>query len=350
MGRVRNMTELPIIDNRQDLARWRASPDLWRAVVQDLARAENVPTPVLAPYETGTNLVVDLDGKLVLKLFPPLHRSQFVSERATLRLLEGTLSIPTPRIVAEGEHDGWPYLIMTRLSGMLGSEVWPILNETEKNRVLLEVGRTIAEVQSVPPGELLSIEPAWPDFIARQIAGCKARHARQGLAPKLLDDLDELLAHAPSIVPLDAPPVILTGEWIPENFLLAEKDGRWGLAAVIDFGDVMTGWHEYDLLGPSAFMCAGKVGRVRSLLDGYGMAPGEVDGAMRRRLLTLTVLHRASDLRNVHIDGWEARISELTDLEEVIWPVEGASPRPTSSKPSPARSKRTRTSRSSTRR
>ncbi|WP_414633679.1 phosphotransferase [Paracoccus marcusii] len=44
---------------------------------------------------------------------------------------------------------------------------------------------------------------------------------------------------------------------IPENLLLTETSTGWKLAAVIDFGDVMTGWREYDLLGPSTFMCAG---------------------------------------------------------------------------------------------
>jgi hygromycin-B 7''-O-kinase len=292
-------------------------------LVQDIARTENVPASVLVPYATGTNLVVDLDGRLVLKLFPPLYRSQFVSERATLRVLDGRLSVPIPQIVAEGEREGWPYLIMTRLSGMVGWEAWPTLAEPEKERVLRAVGRAIAEVQAVPPGELSAIEPAWPEFIARQIASCKERHARQGLAPRLLADLDELVTQAPSVVPLDALPVILTGEWIPENLLLAEEDGQWRLAGLIDFGDVMTGWREYDLLGPSAFMCGGKAGRVQSLLGGYGMRPEEdVDRDMRRRLLTLTLLHRASDLRNVRVEGWEARVGRLTDLEDVIWPAE----------------------------
>lgn len=316
------MTGLPVIASKEDFARWRASPDLWHALVQDIARTKNVPATALVPYATGTNLVVDLDGRMVLKLFPLLYRSQFVSERATLRVLEGQLSVPIPRIVAEGEREGWSYLVMTRLDGVVGSEAWPTLAEPEKERVLAEVGRSIAEVQAVPPGELAAIEPTWPEFIAKQVAGCKARHARQGLAPRLLADLDEFLLQALSVVPLDAPPVILTGEWIPENLLLAEVDGRWHLAGLIDFGDVMTGWREYDLLGPSAFMCGGKAGRVRSLLEGYGMDPEKVDRNMRRRLLTLTVLHRASDLRNVRIEGWEARISRLTDLEDVIWPVE----------------------------
>jgi hygromycin-B 7''-O-kinase len=316
------MAMFPALDNDTDFQSWRSTPDLWQPVVRDIASAELIPATVLRPYQNGTNLVVDLDSRLVLMVFPPIYRSQFVSERATLHTLEGELSVPIPRVVAEGERDGWSYLIMTRLKGILGSEAWPQLSEPEKEAVLIEIGKTIAEVQSVPPGELSLIEPNWPLFIARQIDGCRQRHARQGLAPALLTDLDELLSQAPQIVPMNAPAVILTGEWIPENFLLSEQDGRGRLAGLIDFGDVMTGWREYDLLGPSAFMCGGRAGRVRSLMEGYGVPLRDAEPAMYRRLLTLMILHRASDLRNVDIDGWEDRIGKLTDLEDVIWPLE----------------------------
>jgi len=314
------MAAFPTILDGRAFAEWRSESSNWRSIVSDIAQSHGIrDTDELVPFATGTNLVVDLG--IVLKLFPPLHRSQFISERATLRLLDGALSVPTPQIVAEGERDGWSYLIMTRLRGILGSEAWPILPEAEKERVLAYIGRAIAEVQAVPPGELTEFEPAWPDFIAKQIAGCVARHRRLGLAPNLLSDLDELLSDAASIVPLDAPPVILTGEWIPENFLLAEDEGRWRLAAVIDFGDVMAGWREYDLLGPSAFMCGGEPGHVRGLLEGYGLRMTDLDDQMRRRLLMLTALHRASDFRNIAIDGWETRINRLVDLERLIWPA-----------------------------
>ena len=64
--------------------------------------------------------------------------------------------------------------------------------------------------------------------------------------------------------------MILTGEYIPENFLLEPRRRGWGLSGLFDFGDVMTGWGEYDLLGPSAFMTAGMPRRVRSLFEGFG--------------------------------------------------------------------------------
>ena len=94
---------------------------------------------------------------------------------------------------------------------------------------------------------------------------------------------------------MDAPEVILTGEYIPENFLLACHDDQWSLAGLFDFGDVRTGWREYDLLGPSAFMAAGRPGRVRSLFEGFGYARTDVTFALKRRLMALMLLHRHSD-------------------------------------------------------
>ena len=92
-----------------------------------------------------------------------------------------------------------------------------------KERVLAQIGATIAEVQRVPVGELSRIEPRWDQFIAGQIDGCRARHTRLGLPQKFLDGLDEILREAATLIPLDKPPVMLTGEYIPENFLLSRE-------------------------------------------------------------------------------------------------------------------------------
>ena len=81
---------------------------------------------------------------------------------------------------------------------------------------------------------------------------------------------------AAALIALDAPPVILTGEYIPENFLLSRETAGWRLAGLIDFGDVMTGRGEYDLLGPSAFMTAGMPRRVHSLFEGFGYSSTDI--------------------------------------------------------------------------
>ena len=316
------MHSLPSPSDFETFKAWRADTSRCLPAALDIARSHGLTHTNPQVFSTGTNLVVGLDDRLILKIFPPLLRSQFVSERLSLAQLRGRLSVPIPEIVVEGERDGWPYLVITRLSGVLGTQAWPVLPEDQKERVLAGIGETIAEVQRVPAGELSGIEPRWDRFIAGQIEGCRARHMRLGLPPKFLDGLDDILREATTLIPRDAPAVILTGEYIPENFLLSSEGGNWRLSGLIDFGDVMTGWGEYDLLGPSAFMTAGMPRRVRSLLMGFGYSKADIDFTMKRRLMALMLLHRASDpVRHICIEGWQHKAADLLELQELLWPV-----------------------------
>ena len=70
----------------------------------------------------------------------------------------------------------------------------------------------------------------------------------------------------------------------------------WRLSGLIDFGDVMTGWGEYDLLGPSAFMTAGHAAAGSQPVEGFGYSSADIDPAMKRRLMALMLLHRSSNL------------------------------------------------------
>jgi hygromycin-B 7''-O-kinase len=312
---------LPSVADYEGYRAWRADASRWLPIALDIARSHGLASAAPHVFATGTNLVVALDARLILKIFPPMLRSQFISERGSLSELRGRLSLPIPEIVAEGERDGWPYLVITRLDGIVGSEVWPSLPEDQKERVLGQIGATIAEVQRVPPGVVCEIEPRWDEFMRRQMAGCRARHERLGIKSKFLDGLDDLLRDAAELIPLDPPPVILTGEYVPENFLLAEDDGDWRLAALIDFGDVKTGWREYDLLGPSAFMAAGRPRRMRSLFEGFGYSRVDVNFALKRRLMALMLLHHASDpIRHICIKDWQELADDLVQLQELIWP------------------------------
>jgi hygromycin-B 7''-O-kinase len=315
------MHSLPSVKNIAAFHAWRGEPAQCLQAALDIARGHGLPHGDPHLFSTGTNLVVALDDRLVLKIFPPLLRHQFMSERISLSQLRGRLGVPIPELVLEGERDQWPYLVITRLRGVMGAQAWPTLPEDQKERVLGQIGETIAQVQRVPVGELSGIEPRWAEFIPGQIEACRARHERLGLPRKYLDGLDAFLRDAAAIIPLEAPPVILTGEYIPENFLLSRETGDWQLSGLIDFGDVFTGWGEYDLLGPGSFMTAGMPRRVRSLLRGFGYSQADMTPALTRRLMTLALLHRFSDLnRQICIEGWQQRACDLFELERLLWP------------------------------
>ena len=94
------------------------------------------------------------------------------------------------------------------------------------------------------------------------------------------------------------------------------------MSGLIDFGDVMTGWGEYDLLGPSAFMTAGMPRRVRSLFAGSGYSNADINPTLQRRLMALLLLHRFSDpVRHICIEGWQEKTRDLFQLAALLWPM-----------------------------
>jgi hygromycin-B 7''-O-kinase len=316
------MQLFPQIDSDEDFAAWRSNPTGWLSSVRLIAARHRLSAATCRPFATGTNLVVEIDNGIILKIYPPLYRRQFEVEHRTLAELAGKLHVAVPEIVAIGDIYGWTYLMMTKLDGVVGSTVWPELAENEKETVLAGIGATIADVQSVAPGRIGEVPPAWPDFMTGRIAECRAWHVGRGLEERFLDDLDEIVSGVGIFLHPQQPAAILTGEYIPENFLLAQTNGRWSVAGLFDFGDVMTGPAEYDLLGPSAFMAAGRPQRMAHFLQGYGYSLSDIDTEWKEKLFTLMLLHRASDLRNVAISGWQQKIVHLRDLAELIWQIE----------------------------
>ena len=81
---------------------WRDQANDWLPAARDIASAAGLPTADITVFGTGTNLVIGLGPTLILKIFPPLLRRQFLAERTSLELLANRLPLPVPELVAEG--------------------------------------------------------------------------------------------------------------------------------------------------------------------------------------------------------------------------------------------------------
>ena len=292
----------------------RARPDAWRDAVADVAARHGLAAGTIVALG-GSNLVAAVGDATVVKIYPPFLRDQWKAERRALPAVNGRIGVATPAPLHEGEIDGWTYLVMTRVDGAPFAEAFAAAGEDERVDLLEQIGALIGEVQRASPAALAP----WDALVPGQLAGYEARHARLGLPPALLAGLRPYVdrALARGALPAGYPPVLLTGEYTPENLLVRRAGGRWAIAALLDFGDAMVGPAEYDLLGPSTFLGAGRPARVRALLRGAGAA---LTPALRERLMLLLILHRHGDLDvQIAIDGWRDAPS-VDALAELIWP------------------------------
>lgn len=282
-------------------------PARWREVIESIA-AVHASAPV-RQVEEGTVLVGLVGSELVVKLYPPFLRDHYEFEREALGQLQGRLGVPTPALIATGERDGWPYMVMTQLAGEPLTEAWPELPEAQKCSVLTSIGQLAAEVHALSPAALVPLAPAWDQFLQGQRARCSQRQRRNGLPAHLLAALE---AFVTGEVPAGSH-VILTGEYTPMNLL----HGAGRIVGMFDFGDGLVGPREYDWLGPLCFLAAGHAQRCDAFMQGYGAAPGR---AWREPLLRLLLLHRYSNLpAQIACEGWQ-RAESFEALAELIWP------------------------------
>jgi hygromycin-B 7''-O-kinase len=298
----------------------REQPERWQPLMHEIAAAHGLAKGPIRPVRDGSNLVALLGKELVIKLFPPFMRDQYLSEQATLKHIGGQVGVSTPELVAQGGIGDWPYVVMTQLPGVDLKTVWPSCSEADKCRILLAVGRLIARVQAIPPGPLALLEPAWPAFISQQLERCRRRHEQLGLPQHLLLQIEPYLERTRHVLPDVFPPVVLTGEYTPENLLVTRHGARWQLSGMIDFGDVMVGFSEYDLLGPSTFMASGNAEQLRALFRGFGVDAAAAPG-LSERLMRLCLLHRFANFPvQIQIEGWQ-RSASIEDLGRLLWPV-----------------------------
>ena len=101
----------------------------------------------------------------------------------------------------------------------------------------------------------------------------------------------------------------LTGDHI----LLMEKDGRWRLSGVIDFGDAMVAPPLFEFAVPLLCLCEGKPALARALVEEYGE---RLTKALTEEIMSYLFLHAFINLQ------WIQEVTHATtpgSLMENIW-------------------------------
>jgi len=311
---------LPSIHSFEEFEVLKQNIKFFENAAKEMMHRHHLPEASLTLFSEGTNIVFAYGEHQVIKIFPPCHFNQFHSDQLALKHLQGKLSVKTPALEYEGEINGWPYIIMTKLEGTLLETLWETMNHENKLVILCELGALIREVHSLPTDGLEEIDCHWPQFIKKQIDHCVERHRSTGLPSELVLQIPSYLESIHELITPIKKSVLLTGEYTPMNFLVKQVDGVWHIDGLIDFGDAMLGLPEYDLLGPGAFLIQGDKTLLRAFLTAYGYSSDMLTKTLSAQLTGLMLLHQYSNLNvQIRVDSWREKVSSIADLQNLVW-------------------------------
>ena len=198
------------------------------------------------------NAVYRLDAQQYLKIFGPTAERQFHIERAVLRVLEDHRVIPAPRIVASGEtQQGWPYLVLTPISGSTAEDVWDSLANDEQLGIAREIGAITAAIHHLPQEDLATVERQFGGRHEHIIKHEKARRiaeieVTEALSVRQRDELLRfLLEEAPAY--LDASPKVTHFDLAHNHIYLSRVTKTWQVSGIIDWGEAVLGPPEWDV-------------------------------------------------------------------------------------------------------
>ena len=261
-------------------------------IVADGIRAEFSLGATISRFPDGSLPVFSAGDDFVVKLFPLEEQSHFETEKTALALIDGRLSIPTPRLVAAGTRSDWHFIVMTRLRGQSLAGVWHSIPSGERHELARCVGTALSELHSIAADDWGPLAVDWRQFMRTQRESCVKHQASKGLQTPWIDQVDEFLGRwFPAD---DGRRVLLHTEVMREHLLADDRSGRWRLSGLLDFEPAMAGAPEYEFASVGIFVACAEPGILRAVLQAYGMRPDE---DLPQRIMAYALLHRYSSLR-----------------------------------------------------
>jgi len=300
-------------------------PDVWSPLVAEVMRREGLGS--LESMEAGlpgSNAVFIVNSDLVVKLFWPRFEDDQGREVEAHRLLRARPEIPAPLVLAAGliEDDlPWRYVVFERLPGLSLGEVRGQVPRADMRRIADEFGDIVRAIHTIavpePPSPLARDHQQWRNWVEEAIRAAPERHAADlARVPRMRDELPGFLASAELTPPGDALRV-LHCDLTADHLLVEDRDGRWRVSGLIDFGDAEVGHVDYEwvALHPHCFAYDHEL--TSGFLRAYGYP---FDRESARRATACCFLHRFATIAPVLAAvGMAGPDVGFDDLVERLW-------------------------------
>jgi hygromycin-B 7''-O-kinase len=268
----------------------------------------------------GSHIVYRV-GDCWIKLMAPIFAADMAFELSGLRTVEGRLSVSTPRIMAEGELEGWAYVILSHVDGEAIRNVWPKLDDDQKKTLTEQIATITRELSACRPDAVIEKRFNWNEFIQKQYDDCEIHQRKMDLPATWLSRLRPFLATFEGREFQTSHPVFLHADLTFDHFLVTtEKQPR--ISGLIDMADCQVGHFEYELVAPAVFLFSGKKTFLRHYLLQCGFSESQLNQRFSEKLLVWSILHRYFSLIGYYKAEMDScRPGDFSALAKKIFPL-----------------------------
>lgn len=312
------MPILPSFPDERSRYLARADEALWREAAATIADRHRIAGP-LRPTSRGSNVVL-MGPTHVIKLVTPACARDLEVERAGLEIAAGRLPVATPEIVAAGELEGWPYLVMTRLGGDPAELLWDRFDAPTRARLLAAMGELTAAVHALPVADAGPLQVDWPAYLRTRRAAMTEKHRARGVDAAWIDEIERFVDALPPVDAWPAETVFLHNDLHLDHVHVATDGDAPRLCGLLDFADAQIGAREAEFVTIGGFVAPSVPAAASIFLRGYGMPEAALTPELARRLTGHVLVHRYCDIAPIlRRYPEDARPRTLGELHRRMW-------------------------------
>jgi hygromycin-B 7''-O-kinase len=310
---------LPDVGTLQAYRRVYRDEAVWLPAMQEICRRQGLGASGLAFAPPGTHVVFRVGADRYIKLFSPLWGTDFGTERTVLDKLSARSDLPVPRLVAEGEVEGWPYLVMTAVRGIPLNQAWRLMGQRDRVHICHSCGALMAALHATSTEGMDAIAVDWPAFVESQLEDCVESVRKADLGDRWDPSVRAFLTVLPPLYEPGFRPVLLSADVTDEHILVSKRNKQWELTGFIDFGDAMLGHPLYEFAAPGCSITRGEPELQQAMLRAYGFSEVELNERLARQLMAYTLVHRYITISDLLEMLPSAQVTGFEGVWRAIW-------------------------------
>lgn len=280
---------LPEITNRERYKELFSVSSYWEPAIEHLVKKHHLKGEVRRGT-LGSHIVYRV-GDCWLKLMAPIFAKDMAFELSGLKAVNDRLSVKTPKVIATGVLEDWPYVIVDHIDGEPIRNVWSKLNLKQQTHLADQIGVLATEISKCSVDEIIEKRFSWNDFILQQYQECDEQQLKKGLPKPWRDHIKSFL-HSFDISEFQTSnQVFLHADLTYDHFLVTGAESLQ-ISGIIDMADCQVGHFEYELVAPAVFIFKGNHHLLLHFLRRCGIAIEKLNSRFSEKLLAWSIMHR----------------------------------------------------------